>query len=73
MNKPIFIIGNLIWISIEQSETYGSKEQQYMLCGRRGGIIPDAILTAPELIMRYPNGKFLNGINASDTITFTDT
>lgn len=70
--KNIYVVGNLIWISIESNNTYGSKTKQFMLCGRRGGIEPDAILTWDELIERYPTGKFLACINPSDTINFDD-
>lgn len=70
--KPIFIVGNLIWISIEVCDTFGSKEPLYMLCGRHGGLVPNAIMTGLELKNRWPDGVFLNGINASDTVTFND-
>lgn len=56
--KPIFIVGNLIWILIEQSEIYGSKHDLYMLCGRRGGLVLDAIKTGEELMEKYPTGVF---------------
>jgi hypothetical protein len=72
MNKNIFIVGNLIWISIEPCDTYGSKTTHYMLCGRSGGLVPNAILTADELVSRWPTGQFREGINVSDIITFDD-
>ena len=48
--RNVFIVGNLIWISISRSETYGSETKQYMLCGRRGGLSPNAILSENELV-----------------------
>lgn len=70
--ENIFIVGNLIYISIDANETYGSKVKQYMLCGRHGGLVLDAILTKAELLEQWPHGKFVKGINVSDTITFID-
>lgn len=73
MKKNIFVVDNLIWISIEQEETYCTNAyNKYVLCGRTGGVLLNAILTTEELVTKYPNGKFLKGINPSDTITFTD-
>jgi hypothetical protein len=68
----IFIIGNLIWISIDSNSIYGSKKTQYMLCGRTGGLTLNAILTIEELKEKYPDGNFRKGINVSDTITCLD-
>ena len=68
----VFIVGNLIWISINRNETYGSKTRQYMLCGRRGGLNTDAILSGDELVEKYPDGVFKSAINVSDTISFED-
>lgn len=70
--KNIFIVGNLIWISIEQCDGFGIKIPKFMLCGRHGRLVPGAILTYNELIARWPEGKFREGINVSDTITFID-
>lgn len=70
--ENVYIIGNLIWIRIESNSTYGSKNTQYVLSSRDGGISLDAILTKKELIEQYPSGKFLNYINPSDTISFKD-
>lgn len=70
--KPIFIVGNLIWILIEESEYYKSKDPLYMLCGRNGGLVLNALMTGEQLVNRFPKGEFREGINVSDNITFND-
>lgn len=70
--KPILVVGNLIWIKINSCDTYGSKTPHYMLCGRRGGLCTDAIMTEAEIRDKWPETKALEGINVSDTITYTD-
>ena len=68
--KNIYSVGNLIWIKMETNYTYGSKEVRYMLCGRNGGLVLDAILSEKELLDNYPKGKFTEFINASDTCIY---
>ena len=70
--KGIYIIGNMIWIKINKNSNYGSEKTLYMLCGRRGGLVMDAILTSEDLMKQYPGGEWRNGINVSDTISFED-
>jgi len=70
--ENIFIVGNLIWIKIDSNDTYGSKIPQYMLCGRHGGLVLDAILTKAEILAKWEDAKSLKGINVSDTITYND-
>jgi hypothetical protein len=70
--ENIFIVGNLIWIKVESNDTYGSKQPQYMLCGRNGGLVLDSIRTKAEILERWPEARPLKGINVSDTITFND-
>ncbi|MGL5711440.1 MAG: hypothetical protein ACRCX2_00345 [Paraclostridium sp.] len=70
--KNIFIVGNLIWISIENNSTYSSNKSMYMLCGRRGRLVLNAIMSGEELTEKYPDGVWRKAINVSDTIIFED-
>lgn len=61
MNKNFYIVGNLVYILMCKG-IFGSKEPQYVACGRASELDLNSVISETELVTRYPDGQFFKTI-----------